>query len=74
VGNLDKLVAGTEYAEQSLVKIIIETTGKADKTAIFNNAAQEHAYYLDYQNRRADYVHAVLENLIDWEFAVENLG
>lgn len=34
----------------------------------------EHAYYLDYQNRRADYVSAVLDKLINWEFAVQNLG
>ena len=34
----------------------------------------EHAYYLDYQNRRADYVKAVLDKLIDWEFAAKNLG
>jgi Fe-Mn family superoxide dismutase len=34
----------------------------------------EHAYYLDYQNRRADHVKAVLENLINWSFAAENLA
>lgn len=34
----------------------------------------EHAYYLDYQNRRADYVNAVLDNLINWEFALQNAG
>ena len=34
----------------------------------------EHAYYLDYQNRRADYVNAVLEKLINWGFAADNLG
>ena len=34
----------------------------------------EHAYYLDYQNRRADYVAAVLDKLINWEFALANLG
>jgi superoxide dismutase, Fe-Mn family len=33
----------------------------------------EHAYYLDYQNRRADHVHAVIEGLLNWEFAVANL-
>jgi len=162
VDNLNKLVAGTEFADLPLEKIITAIVGKDDKTAIFNNAAQtwnhtfywhslkpkgggeppvvlkqkieasfgtldackkelataamtqfgsgwawlvldgsklkvvktgnadvpittgmkplltidvwEHAYYLDYQNRRADYINAVLEKLIDWDFAAENLG
>jgi Fe-Mn family superoxide dismutase len=161
VDNLNKLIAGTELANLPLEKIVTQTAGKADKTAIFNNAAQawnhafywrslkpkgggeppallkqklesafgsvdackkelataamaqfgsgwvwlvldgdklkvvktgnaevpmtaglkplltidvwEHAYYLDYQNRRADYVNAVLEKLINWDFAAENL-
>lgn len=34
----------------------------------------EHAYYLDYQNRRADHVDAVLDRLINWSFAEENLA
>lgn len=33
----------------------------------------EHAYYLDYQNRRADHVAAVIEKLLNWEFAAGNL-
>ena len=33
----------------------------------------EHAYYLDYQNRRADYVNAVLDKLTNWNFAADNL-
>jgi Fe-Mn family superoxide dismutase len=33
----------------------------------------EHAYYLDYQNRRADHVNAIIERLLNWEFALENL-
>ena len=163
VDNLNKLIAETEFADMTLEKIIAETAGKADKTAIFNNAAQtwnhtfywhslmpkgggeppavlkkkieasfgtldvckkelataamaqfgsgwvwlvldgnklkvvktanadlplikkglkplltidvwEHAYYLDYQNRRADYANAVLDKLINWGFAAENLG
>ncbi|MGC8878092.1 MAG: superoxide dismutase [Anaerolineae bacterium] len=34
----------------------------------------EHAYYLDYQNRRVDYVNAVIEKLLNWEFALANWG
>lgn len=34
----------------------------------------EHAYYLDYQNRRLDHVNAVLDTLIHWDFAAANLG
>lgn len=33
----------------------------------------EHAYYLDYQNRRADFVEGVMKNLLNWEFAESNL-
>jgi Fe-Mn family superoxide dismutase len=33
----------------------------------------EHAYYLDYQNKRADYVNAVIDKLANWQFAAENL-
>lgn len=160
VDNLNKLIAGTEYADLALEKIITSTAGQPEKTEIFNNAAQtwnhtfywksmkpkgggeppaalkqrieasfgsvnackkelasaavsqfgsgwawlvleggklkvvktanaavplitgmksllsidvwEHAYYLDYQNRRADYVNAVLDKLINWEFALQN--
>lgn len=162
VDNLNRLVAGSDLADLSLEKIVAATAGKADKTAIFNNAAQiwnhsfywnslrpngggeppaalkkqieasfgsvdalkkelataatsqfgsgwawlvadgarlkvirtanadlpqtaglkplltidvwEHAYYLDYQNRRADYVNALIDKLINWEFALQNLG
>ena len=162
LNNLNKLIAGTEFADMPLEKIVAATAGKPDKVAIFNNAAQtwnhtfywhslkpkgggeppaalkqmieasfgsvdacrkelatttisqfgsgwgwlvleggklkvvktgnadtpmtagmkpllaidvwEHAYYLDYQNRRADYVNAVLDKLINWEFALSNVG
>ena len=28
----------------------------------------EHAYYLDYQNRRPDYLHTFVDKLINWDF------
>lgn len=34
----------------------------------------EHAYYLDYQNRRADYADALIKHLINWDFANKNLN
>ena len=162
VDNLNKLVAGTEFAGLALEQVIAGSAGKADKVGIFNNAAQiwnhtfywhsmkphgggeppavlkqkieaafggldgckkelataattqfgsgwawlvvdagalkvvktgnadlpmtkgmkallcidvwEHAYYLDWQNRRSDYVNAVLDKLVNWGFAADNLG
>ena len=161
VDNLNKLIAGTEFVGLTLEKIIARTSGKTEKAAIFNNAAQawnhafywqslspqgggeppaalkqkieesfgtvdackkelaaaattqfgsgwawlvldgdklrviktgnadspltkgmkplltidvwEHAYYLDYQNRRVDYVNAIIDKLINWNFAADNL-
>ena len=33
----------------------------------------EHSYYLDYKNKRADFVDVFLNNLVDWNFVSENL-
>ena len=33
----------------------------------------EHAYYIDYRNARPDYVDALLNKAINWEFVAENL-
>ncbi|MBS1134368.1 MAG: superoxide dismutase [Burkholderiaceae bacterium] len=162
VDNLNKLVAGTKFADLSLEQIVAGSAGRPELSAIFNNSAQawnhafywqsmspsggghppaalrqrietsfgsvdgcrtelakaavsqfgsgwawlvldgdrirvvgtanaevpltqgmkpllvidvwEHAYYLDHQNRRADYVQAVLDKLINWEFALQNAG
>ena len=162
IDGLNKLVAGTDFADMSLQEIITATVGQADQAKIYNNAAQswnhgfywqslkpggggqppasikplieasfdsvdackaalaaaatarfasgwvwlvlaggklkvehtanadlpatqgrkpllaidvwEHAYYLDYQERRADHVKAVLDKLLNWDFAADNLG
>ncbi len=34
----------------------------------------EHAYYIDFQNRRPDYISTFLESLVNWDFANENLA
>jgi len=41
---------------------------------IFTVDVWEHAYYLDYQNRRTDFVETVLDNLADWESVASRLG
>jgi superoxide dismutase, Fe-Mn family len=42
------------------------------ETALLTCDVWEHAYYLDYQNRRADFVQAFLDHLINWEFVARN--
>ncbi len=32
----------------------------------------EHAYYLDYQHRRPDFLKAVIDKLLNWDFAAQN--
>jgi Fe-Mn family superoxide dismutase len=34
----------------------------------------EHAYYVDYRNQRERYVSAVIDKLLNWDFAEENLN
>jgi Fe-Mn family superoxide dismutase len=41
---------------------------------LFTIDVWEHAYYLDYQNRRADHVNVLIDKLANWEFAAENLA
>ena len=58
----------------------IVTTHDADlppvhgRTALLCCDLWEHAYYLDYQNKRADFVKAFLGHLANWDFANANLS
>ncbi len=45
-----------------------------DMTPILNLDVWEHAYYLDYKNRRADFIDSFLDNLVNWEFVAQNLA
>ena len=61
-------------------KLQIITTGNADTPLIKPDIKPllcidvwEHAYYLDYQNKREDYLSAVIEHLLNWHFATENI-
>jgi Fe-Mn family superoxide dismutase len=71
--------SGWAWLVQDGDKIAIAKTGNAESPITQNVRplltidVWEHAYYLDYQNRRADYVNTILDKLINWEFAQANL-
>ncbi len=44
-----------------------------DQKALLGCDVWEHSYYIDYRNRRPDYVKAFLDNMVDWEAVAQKL-
>ena len=72
--------SGWAWLVQDGDRLAVVKTGNADsplakgQRPLLTIDVWEHAYYLDYQNKRADHVAAVIGKLLNWGFAAENLG
>ncbi len=77
VAALSQFGSGWVWLVKNNDKLEIMKTANADTPLarglkpLFVIDVWEHAYYLDYQNKRGDYIDAVLRNLINWSF-IEN--
>ena len=60
-------------------KLTVMKTANADlpmahgKKALLTIDVWEHAYYLDFQNKRPDYIGTFLDKLVNWDLAASNL-
>ena len=60
-------------------RLLVTHTSDADlplrhgQRALLTIDVWEHAYYVDYRNKRPDYISAFLDHLVNWDFAAENL-
>src|SRR5208283_468134 len=68
VDNANKLIAGTDLDKENA-----EAPVAHGIKPLLTVDVWEHAYYLDYQNRRPDYIQAVIDNLINWDFVNSRL-
>ncbi|MHC4814817.1 MAG: superoxide dismutase [Planctomycetota bacterium] len=72
--------SGWVWLVESSDKLEIVSTSNAatpitdGKTPLITIDVWEHAYYVDYRNKRPDYVQAFMQNLVNWDFAAENLA
>jgi len=71
--------SGWVWLVQDAAGLKIVKTSNADtplvqgQTPLLTCDVWEHAYYLDYQNRRKDFVEAFLSHLANWDFAASQL-
>jgi len=71
--------SGWAWLVQDGGKLQVLKTANADTpmvralTPLITIDVWEHAYYLDYQNRRTDYIKAFMDKLLNWDFAERNL-
>ncbi len=72
--------SGWAWLVEDAGQLKVVKTGNADNPLtkgmqpLFTIDVWEHAYYLDYQNRRVDYINAVLDKLLNWDFVAANLA
>jgi superoxide dismutase, Fe-Mn family len=72
--------SGWAWLVQDGAKLAVVKTANADTPItmsvkpLITIDVWEHAYYLDYQNRRADYIKSFVEKLLNWDFAEKNLA